>query len=87
MDFILVGCILLCYVHVYLSDYTHYRNWEFTDAIFSPCLQHVSAPSGHPQVKYNVLLIYLEKAIVITTDPLFTICLLLSIYTKVSVQF
>jgi hypothetical protein len=30
---------------------------------------------------------YLEKAIDITTDPLLTICLLLSIYTKVNAQF
>jgi hypothetical protein len=34
-------------------------------------LVHNMAPSGHPQVKHNLLFIYLEKAIDITTDPLF----------------
>jgi hypothetical protein len=52
---------------------------------FSLSSQHVSAPLDHPQVKHNLLLMYLEKAIVITTDPLFTIFLLLSIYTTASV--
>jgi hypothetical protein len=50
------------------------RNWEFFGVPFySLCSQHVSAPTGHPQVKYNYVT-YFEKAINTTTDPLFYNC-------------
>jgi hypothetical protein len=58
-------------VYVYLSNIyqrSHMRIYWF---YFSLSPQHVSVPSGHLQVKYNSLLIYLEKAIDISTDPLF----------------
>jgi hypothetical protein len=72
---------------VYLSDIYLRSQLRIYWCYFSLSSQHVSVPSGHPQVKHNLLLMYLEKAIDITTDPLFTICLLLSIYSKVNAQF
>jgi hypothetical protein len=72
-SFILVGCILLRYVHLYPSNiYIYPRSqlriyWSY----FSLSSQHVSAPSDHPQVKYNYITYISREAIAITTDPLF----------------
>jgi hypothetical protein len=35
--------------------YTWDPNWEFIGVTFSLCSQHVSAPTGHLQVKYNYI--------------------------------
>jgi hypothetical protein len=52
---ILVGCILLRYVHVYLSDLYPRSQLRIYWCYFSLSSQHVLAPSGHLQVKYNYI--------------------------------
>jgi hypothetical protein len=74
-------------IHVYLSDIYPRSKLRIYWCYFSLCSQHVSAPLGHPQAKHNLLLMYLEKATDITTDPFFTICLLLSITYYLSLAF
>jgi hypothetical protein len=66
--------------------YTRDRNWEFIGVIF--LLVHIMFRPLRAIFKWNaiILLIYLEKAIDITTDPLFH-NLLLSIYTMVNELF
>jgi hypothetical protein len=53
--FILVGCILLRYVYVYLSNIAAIATENLLVLLFSLCSQHVSAPTGHLQVKYNYI--------------------------------
>jgi hypothetical protein len=57
--FIIVGCILLRYVHVYLSNIYQRSQLRIYWSYFSLSSQHVSAPSGHLQVKYISNVIYI----------------------------
>jgi hypothetical protein len=75
-----------CRTTYIFQTYTRDRNWKFIDVIFL-FLHNMFRPLRAILRWNNLLLTYLEKAIDITTDPLFTICLLLSIYTKVNAQF
>jgi hypothetical protein len=69
------------------QTYTRDRNWEFIDVIF--LFVHNMFWPLQAILRWNtiILLVYLEKAIDITMDPLFTTGLLLSIYTKVNARF
>jgi hypothetical protein len=61
-------CVLYTYI---FQTYTRDRNWEFIDVIF--LLVHNMFRSLLAIFRWNTitLLTYLEKAIAITTDPLF----------------
>jgi hypothetical protein len=69
--FIFVGCILLRYT-ITLSKYTCNRNWD--SCHFIPVYsQHVSAPTDHLQVKYNITYTF-RSTINAATDPLLFDC-------------
>jgi hypothetical protein len=80
--FYFCGCILLRYVTA-LSKCTCNRNWDSCHFI-SVCSQHVSALTGHLQVKYNVTYTF-WSTINATTDPLFFNCHLCGVSHLISI--
>jgi hypothetical protein len=56
INFILVGCILLRYPHVYFSNiYPQSQLIIFISLLYSICSLRVSVPTGHPQAKHNII--------------------------------
>jgi hypothetical protein len=64
-------------ISTYTSQIYPQSQLRFFLLFYSVRSQHVSAPTGHPQVKYYIIYIYFESAIDTTTDPLFYSCSLM----------